>query len=147
MDKKEIPPSEVRWLIKGVDHPAVAAENVDALADWYCTALGFEKLFRDDRPIWLLKAPDGVILEILPNDGKPRPERGNLTLGWSHVAFKVYDIEAGIAHLDTFKVVWTSPLSPATGGGQVRTFKDIEGNTIQLVQRSPLSPEGGMDGK
>ena len=137
MKEDKTPPSETGGLfkIKGLDHPAVAAENVDTLADWYCEALGFEKLFRDDRPIWLIKAPDGTILEILPNDGKPRPERRNLTLGWSHVAFNVDDIEAGIAHLDTYDVVWTSPLSPATGGGQVRTFKDPEGNTLQLVQR------------
>ena len=124
-----------KFKIKGIDHPAVAADNVDTLAEWYCEVLGFEKLFRDDRPIWLVKAPDGVVLEILPNDGKPRPERGNLTLGWSHVAFGVEDIEAGIAHLDTYNVLWTSPLSPATGGGQVRTFKDPEGSSLQLVQR------------
>jgi glyoxylase I family protein len=124
-----------KFKIKGFDHPAVAAENVEVLSNWYCEVLGFEIIFKDPRPIWLLKAPDGVILEVLPNDGKPRPERANLTLGWSHVAFNVDDIEAGIAHLDTYNVVWTSPLSPATGGGQVRTFKEPEGNTLQLVQR------------
>lgn len=123
------------FKIKSIDHPAVAAENVETLSNWYCDVLGFEVIFKDARPIWLLKAPDGVILEILPNDGNPRPTRTNLTLGWSHVAFGVDDIETGIAHLDTFNVVWTSPLSPATGGGKVRTFKDPEGNVLQLVQR------------
>ena len=124
-----------KFKIKGIDHPAVAAENVEVLSNWYCEVLGFEVMFKDPRPIWLLKAPDGVILEILPNDGNARPTRTNLTLGWSHLAFGVDDIEAGIAHLNTFKVEWTSPLSPATGGGQVRTFKDPEGNVLQLVQR------------
>lgn len=124
-----------KFKINGIDHPAVAAENVEVLSNWYCEVLGFEVIFKDPRPIWLLKAPDGVILEILPNDGNARPTRTNLTLGWSHVAFGVDDIEAGIAHLDTYNVVWTSPLSPATGGGLVRTFKDPEGNTLQLVQR------------
>jgi glyoxylase I family protein len=123
------------FKIKGVDHPAVAAENVETLSNWYCEVLGFEIIFKDPRPIWLLKAPDGVILEILPIDENPRQLRTNLTPGWSHVAFGVDDIEAGIAHLDSYNVVWTSPLSPATGGGQVRTFKDPEGNTLQLVQR------------
>lgn len=123
------------FKIKGFDHPSVAAENVETLSNWYCDVLGFEVIFKDPRPIWLLKAPDGVILEILPIDANPRPVRTNLTPGWSHVAFGVDDIEAGIAHLDTFKVEWTSPLSPATGGGKVRTFKDPEGNTLQLVQR------------
>lgn len=123
------------FKIKGVDHPAVAAENVETLSNWYCEVLGFEIIFKDPRPIWLLKAPDGVILEILPIDENPRQLRTNLTPGWSHVAFGVDDIEAGITHLDSYNVVWTSPLSPATGGGQVRTFKDPEGNTLQLVQR------------
>jgi glyoxylase I family protein len=123
------------FKIKGVDHPAVAAENVETLSNWYCEALGFEVLFKDPRPIWLLKAPDGVVLEVLPVDDNPRQARTNLTPGWSHVAFGVDNIEAGIAHLDTYNVVWTSPLSPATGGGLVRTFKDPEGNTIQLIQR------------
>jgi glyoxylase I family protein len=124
-----------KFKINGIDHPAVAAENVDTLADWYCEVLGYKKLFRDPRPIWLLKAPDKTILEILPVDNNPRPFRTNLTPGWSHLAFNVKDIEAGIVHLDTYKVEWTSPLSPATGGGQVRTFKDPEGNTLQLIER------------
>jgi glyoxylase I family protein len=124
-----------KFKIKGIDHPAVAAENVEVLSNWYCEVLGFEVIFKDPRPIWLLKAPDGVILEILPNDGNARPTRTNLTLGWSHLAFGVDDIEDGIAHLDTFNIEWTSPLSPATGGGKVRTFKDPEGNVLQLVQR------------
>jgi glyoxylase I family protein len=123
------------FKIKGIDHPAVAAENVENLSTWYCDVLGFEVIFKDPRPIWLLKAPDGVILEVLPVDSNSRPSRTNLTPGWSHVAFGVDDIEAGITYLDNYQVEWTSPLSPATGGGQVRTFKDPEGNTIQLIQR------------
>lgn len=124
-----------KFKIKGIDHPAVAAENVDTLADWYCEVLGYERLFKDPRPIWLLKAPDNTILEILPVDQNPRPVRTNLTPGWSHVAFNVADIDAGIAHLDKHTVRWTSVLSPATGGGKVRTFLDPEGNVLQLVER------------
>ena len=123
------------FKIKGIDHPAVASENVEVLSNWYCEVLGFEVVFKDPRPIWLLKAPDGVILEILPIDSNPRPVRTNLTPGWSHVAFGVDDIEAGIAHLDNHNIRWTSVLSPATGGGKVRTFLDPEDNVLQLIQR------------
>lgn len=123
------------FKVKGIDHPALAAENVEQLSAWYCEVLGYEVLFKDPRPIWLLKAPDNSILEILPNDGKPRPARTNLTLGWSHLAFNVEDIEVGIRHLDTYNIKWTSVLSPATGGGRVRTFLDPEGNTLQLIER------------
>jgi glyoxylase I family protein len=124
-----------KFKINGIDHPAVAAKNVEVLANWYCEVLGFEILFKDPRPIWLLKAPDGVILEILPNDGNDRPTRTNLTLGWSHIAFAVNDIEVGISHLDKHNIRWTSVLSPATGGGKVRTFLDPEGNVLQLIER------------
>jgi glyoxylase I family protein len=124
-----------KFKINGIDHPALAAKNVEVLSNWYCEVLGFEILFKDPRPIWLLKAPDGVILEILPNDGNDRPTRTNLTLGWSHLAFGVDDIEAGITHLDKHNIRWTSVLSPATGGGKVRTFLDPEGNVLQLIER------------
>lgn len=124
-----------KFKIKGIDHPAVAAENVESLSNWYCDVLGFKVIFKDPRPIWLLKAPDGVILEVLPIDNNPRPVRTNLTPGWSHVAFGVNDIEAGIAHLDKHNIRWTSVLSPATGGGKVRTFLDPEGNVLQLIER------------
>ena len=124
-----------QFKIKGIDHPAVAAENVEALASWYCEVLGYERLFLDPRPIWLLRAPDGSVLEILPVDGNPRPVRTNLTPGWSHVAFKVDDIEVAIQHLDNHDIKWSSPLSPATGGGKVRTFFDPEGNVLQVVER------------
>lgn len=123
------------FKIRGIDHPAVAANDVDELADWYCSVLGYERLFRDDRPIWLLQAEDGTILEILPKDDNPRPVRTNLTPGWSHVAFKVDDIEAAIEHLDSHHIRWSSVLSPATGGGRVRTFFDPEGNVLQILQR------------
>lgn len=125
-----------KFKIRGIDHPAVAAEQVDELANWYCDVLGYEQLFRDPRPIWLLKAADGTILEILPKDQNPRPVRTNLTPGWSHVAFKVDDIGAAIQHLDSHNIKWSSVLSPATGGGLVRTFFDPEGNALQLIERA-----------
>lgn len=129
-----------KFKINGIDHPALAAENVDELANWYCEVLGYEQYFHDrnvgpPRPIWLLKAPDGTILELLSKDDNPRPKRTNLTPGWSHVAFSVDDIVAAIEHLDAHNIKWSSVLSPATGGGRVRTFFDPEGNVLQLIER------------
>ena len=124
-----------KFKIKGIDHPAVAAENGEALANWYCEVLGYEVVFKDPRPIWLLKAEDGTILEILPIDSNPRPTRTNLTPGWSHLALKVDDIESAIQHLDSYNIEWSSALSPATGGGKVRTFFDPERNVLQLIER------------
>ena len=52
----------------GIDHPAVAADDVDKLAEWYCDVLGFKKKFRHDKPIWIVEAPDGTYVEIMPKD-------------------------------------------------------------------------------
>ena len=52
----------------GIDHPAIAAEDVEKSADWYCNVIGYEKWVSTDRPVWMLKAPDGTYLEIIPKD-------------------------------------------------------------------------------
>ena len=119
----------------GVDHPAVAADNVDLLADWYCEIIGYEKWHHDPKPVWMLKAPDGSLLEIMPKDDTIRPDRTTWTPGWSHIAFRVTDLEKAISYLDSKGVRWAGEIIPAIGGGRVRTCYDPEGNLIQVLQR------------
>ena len=119
----------------GIDHPAVAAEDVDALADWYCAILGYEKLFRHDKPVWILRAADGTLLEIMPRDETPRPERTTWTPGWSHLAIRVRDFDAAERLLDERGVEWSSDVVEAIGGGKVRSFLDPDGNMLQILER------------
>jgi glyoxylase I family protein len=126
------------FKITGVDHPALAAVNVDQLSDWYCETLGYEKYFRDEKPVWILKAPDGSLLEIMPKDDTSRPARTTWTPGWSHLAMRVKDIEQAITYLDQKGVTWSGETVEAIGGGRVRTFSDPEGNMLQVVQRQGL---------
>lgn len=121
----------------GIDHPAIAAENVEKLAEWYCKIFGYEKVFLHPKPVWILKAPDGTLLEIMPKDDTSRPHRTTWTPGWSHVAMRVEDIESAMAYLDTFQVKWAGELSQAIGGGKVRNLLDLEGNLLQILQRMP----------
>jgi glyoxylase I family protein len=121
--------------LTGVDHPAIAADNVDELADWYCNVLGYKKYFRHDKPVWILQAPDNTLLEIMPVDVNPRPKRTTWTPGWSHIALRVKDIEDAISFLDERGITWGGELIGAVGGGRVRTFQDPEGNMLQLVER------------
>lgn len=125
----------MKELFTGVDHPAVAADDVDQLADWYCETLGYEKFFRHEKPVWLLRAPDGTLLEIMPKDRTPRPERTTWTPGWSHLAVRVRDIEEAIAFLDEKGVQWGGEMMPAIGGGRVRNLFDPEGNMLQILER------------
>ena len=121
--------------LTGIDHPAIAVQDVDKMADWYCDVLGYTKYFRHEKPIWILRAPDNSLLEVMPVDDTPRPERTILTPGWSHLALRVNNIEQAIAHLDSHNVAWISDTVDAVGGGRVRTFTDPEGNMWQVVER------------
>ena len=124
----------------GIDHPAVAADDVEKLADWYCDFLGYEKQHcdwnaRPPKPVWILKAPDGTLLEIMPKDDTPRQTRTTWTPGWSHVAFRVPNLEEAVAILDQKGIQWSSDIIDAIGGGKVRSAQDGEGNMIQFLER------------
>lgn len=122
--------------ITGIDHPAVAANDVDILADWYCDVFGYEKWFHHPKPVWMLKAPDGTLLEVMPKDDTARPERTTWTPGWSHIALRVENIDDAIAYLDTKGVQWGSETVEAIGGGRVRNLFDPDGNMVQILQRT-----------
>ena len=124
--------------LTGIDHPAVAAENVEKLCDWYCEVLGYVRWFRHEKPVWMLRAPDGTLLEIMPKDDTSRPTRTTWTPGWSHLALRVENIIAAIQYLDSYNVNWGGALSNAIGGGQVRNFFDPEGNMLQIIERAGI---------
>ncbi|MFP4580862.1 MAG: VOC family protein [Candidatus Sumerlaeia bacterium] len=120
----------------GTDHPAIAVADVDAMADWYCDTLGYTKKAGKAGGPWLLAGPDGVYLEVMRQDDSPRPERANLTPGWSHLALRVDNLDAAIEALDAKKVQWTAEIVGAVGGGRLRNFVDPDGNAWQIVERS-----------
>ena len=122
--------------ITGIDHPAIAADNVETLAEWYCSTLGFEKFFKHvEKNVWILKAPDGTFIEMMQKDENLRPERTVLTPGYSHLAFRVDNLQESIKVLDQKQVVWISDIVDAIGGGKLRSFQDPERNMLQIVQR------------
>ena len=119
----------------GIDHPSVAANHVEQLADWYCDVFGYEKWFKHEKPVWMLRAPDGTLLEVMPRDDTARPERTTWTAGWSHIALRVKNIDQAIAFLDTKGVTWGGDVINAIGGGKVRNLVDPDGNMLQILQR------------
>jgi glyoxylase I family protein len=120
----------------GIDHPAVAADDVEKLSDWYCDVFGYEKWFLNPKPVWMLKAPDGTLLEIMPKDDTLRQNRTTWTPGWSHLALRVENIEQAIIFLETKGIVWGGEVINAIGGGKVRNLFDPEGNMLQILQRT-----------
>jgi len=125
----------MRDVFTGIDHPAIAADDVETLTQWYCDVLGYVVATKTDKPVFIIKAPDGTFIEMMPKDETSRPERTICTPGWSHLALRVSDMDAAIAALDKSGVAWTSAEFEAVGGGRIRNFTDPEGNILQIVQR------------
>ena len=123
-------------IITGIDHPAVAAVEPARLAQWYIAVLGYTEYHRTDRNVWILAAPDGSLLEVMPKDDTARPARTTWTPGWSHLALRVNDLNQAAAILRNHGVVFPDAPVPAIGGGQLLNFVDPEGNMLQFVSRS-----------
>ncbi len=122
-------------FLTGVDHPAIATGNVAGLCTWYIDTLGFEKKAEVAGGAWLLGLADGTYLEIMPEDGSPRPARSVFTAGLSHLALRVKNLDTAISTLEKSGITWTNEISPAVGGGRLRNFCDPEGNILQIVER------------
>jgi glyoxylase I family protein len=124
----------MKKIILGIDHPALAADDVEKLTKWYCDILGYEVFARTEKPVYIIKAPDGTYIEMMPRDGSMRPQRSVNTPGWSHLALRVANLDKAIAALDKY-VLWEGREFGAAGGGRIRNFFDPEGNLLQIVQR------------
>jgi glyoxylase I family protein len=122
-------------VFTGIDHPAIAAIDVNSLTNWYCATLGYRVFAKTDKPVYIIEAPDGTFIEMMPKDETERPDRTVNTPGWSHLALRVSDMDAAIAALDRVGVEWTGSEFEAVGGGRIRNFTDPEGNMLQIVQR------------
>ncbi|MDR2383682.1 MAG: VOC family protein [Prevotellaceae bacterium] len=120
----------------GIDHPAIAADDVEKLAKWYCDVLGYEVYLKTEKPVYMIIAPDKTLIEIMPKDANPRQPRTVCTPGWSHLALRVSNMDEAIVALDKSEVEWEGAEFEAVGGGRIRNFLDIEGNMVQIVERT-----------
>jgi len=125
----------MKTVFLGIDHPAIAVKDVEKITQWYCDVLGYEVFVRNEKPVYIIKAPDGSFIELMPEDGSPRQERNVCTPGWSHLALRVSDMDKAMLELDKHNVSWTGPEFEAVGGGRIRNFTDPEGNMLQILQR------------
>ena len=136
--------SNATSLFIGLDHPAIACENTAALIDWYCRVLGMRVIASNGQtpPSALVgygtSVSDGAVIEIMPQrDPGPRPaDVPRNCQGIRHLALRVSDFDSAYAWLKSAGVqfVTAEPLQ-ALGGGKIISFRDIEGNELQIVQR------------
>lgn len=124
-------------MIKGIEHTAIAASDIQALADWYVATLGFVINYQSANAIFV-KAADGTMIEIIQAEG----DRGSQTLktqGLRHLALAVDDFESAYAALRDRNVSFISePLE--SKGNKVVFFTDPEGNYLHLLYRATPLP-------
>ena len=125
-----------------IEHLGLPARDPEALKNWYVNAFAAEVAFANGQtpPMFLLRLPGGVMIEIYAGDFAVNETANNKLNGWRHVALRVESIEAAKAELEKRGVSFTEEIKPAGGGGRVLFFSDPEGNLLHFVERSADSP-------
>jgi glyoxylase I family protein len=130
-------------LFQAIDHPAISCNDVRKLAAWYCQHLGM-RIVGDNgqEPASLLLGYDenlraGATLELMPvkNPGPPAVEVPRFCQGIRHFAVRVSDFDKAYQQLKEAGVVYLFEPVIAVGGGKIVSFRDPEGNEVQIVQR------------
>jgi glyoxylase I family protein len=126
-----------------IDHPAIACYDVRKMVDWYCQALGMRVIARNDAdpPAFCVGYGEtltgGAVVELMParEEGGHPAEFRRFQPGLRHVALRVSDFDAAYATLKAAGVQFLGEPGVAVGGGRIVSFRDPEGNELQIVQR------------
>ena len=124
-------------MFLGLEHVAISSVNPDVLADWYVQHLNFYVNHKYMGNVFI-KAPNGAVLEIIPNKGEPRPESAMTTPGLRHMAILVDDFDGARQHLMNQGVEVREPFM--VGDNRLAFFTDPEGNLIHLIKRTTPLP-------
>lgn len=131
-------------LYTAIDHPAISCTDPRKLSAWYCNHLGMKILADNDQePASLLLGFDANLrgaagaLELMPvkNPGPAPVDVPRFCQGLRHFAVRVSDFEKAYAELKTAGVEFLFEPVMAVGGGKIVSFRDPEGNEVQIVQR------------
>ena len=130
-------------LFTAVDHPAIACFDVRRQIEWYCRHLGMRVVASNNaEPPGVVvgygsDARGGAMIELMPvRDLGERPaEVARFAPGLRHVALRVSDFEKAYAQLRAAGVEFIGEPGTATGGGRIVSFRDPEGNELQIVER------------
>ena len=130
-----------------LDHVAIAADNTEAMTQWYNRMLGLvilaqtEPLSPSNQRTYLIGPGNNkdtfgaMMMEIMPRNEHVRRPRHSHDAGISHVAWLVSNFDEAYAHLASQGVGFVGSVVQAVGGGKVISFVDCEGNLMQIVER------------
>ena len=130
-------------IFTAVDHPAIACRDTRRQIDWYRRVLGMRVIAQNDAdPPTALMGYDqdlrhGAVIELMParEAGAEPASVARFAPGLRHLALRVGDFEEALEFLKERGVEFLSEPGVATGGGRIVSFRDPEGNELQIVQR------------
>ena len=144
-------------LFLAVDHPAIACTDVQRQIDWYCRVLGMRVVATDGKTPpggavvgYGEGTSGGAVIELMAaRDPGPAPQTfARWQPGLRHVALRVTDFDRAIARLKDAGVTFLGEPGRALGGGPIVSFRDPEGNELQIVQRERArGQESGVRGQ
>jgi glyoxylase I family protein len=126
-----------------IDHPAISCQDPRKLADWYCKHFGMQLIADDGKePPSLLvgyasDTKTSCMVELMPtrHPGTPPIEMPRFCQGLRHFAIRVSDFDKAYELMKAAGVTFMFEPLQAIGGGKVVSFRDPEGNEVQIVQR------------
>src|SRR5208337_4670310 len=132
-------------LYLNIDHPAISCHDVDRQVQWYCRNLGMKLIASDGKtPPSVLVGYEGetAMIELMPvKDAGPNPvQTPRFQPGLRHLALRVSDFDEACRRLKALGITFLFEPVEAVGGGTIVSFRDPEGNELQIVQRTGLRP-------
>ncbi|MDR3590654.1 MAG: VOC family protein [Negativicutes bacterium] len=123
-------------MFLGFEHAAIAACDTKALAEWYVKMFDFTVASDNGKApaTYLLKTPDGTILEILPAASGQPGDYGQQQAGIRHLALTVADFEAALKTLQD-KGITDFFDDRRSESYKLIFFRDPEGNLLHLMWR------------
>ena len=127
-------------MFTGFEHAAIAANDSRGLAEWYRKLFDLKVVYDNGKtpPTYLLQAPDGTVLEILPTNNGELIKYGQGELGLRHLALTVTDFDEALSHLRQQGIDEFFDLRQSEDSKLI-FFRDPEGNILHLMWRvTPL---------
>ena len=136
LDSKPIAPSLFA-------HFVLRSSNMAKMVDWYCQTFAMRVIAQNDAnpPAFCVGYGEGLtggaVIELMHarEPGGHPAEFKRFQPGLRHMAIRVSDFDAAYAKLEAAGVQFIGEPGVAVGGGPIVSFRDPEGNELQIVQR------------
>jgi catechol 2,3-dioxygenase-like lactoylglutathione lyase family enzyme len=126
-------------VIKGLDHLALVTTDAERAAKFFIEMLGFKesgRLVTEGSGTIVFVSLGGTQIELFGYGDASAAPAGNHAVGYTHLAMQVDDLNAEYARLQAAGVEFTMVPTTIRPGLSIAFFKDPDGNSLELMQRS-----------